>query len=192
MCLTPSLPLRECGLKYTSLSSVLDTNLSLPLRECGLKYVWPPVSCVFHLSLPLRECGLKCPSAALSFKRSRSLPLRECGLKYIKNVFVGFIPLSHSPCGSVDWNLFINSAISHWYSHSPCGSVDWNSVRQDPEIINPRHSPCGSVDWNMFTPSYLNFYFVTPLAGVWIEIIFINNTPIGSRESLPLRECGLK
>ena len=33
---------------------------------------------------------------------------------------------------------------------------------------------------------------VTPLAGVWIEIVCDPNSIINSEKSLPLRECGLK
>ena len=33
--------------------------------------------------------------------------------------------------------------------------------------------------------------FVTPLAGVWIEIV-TPTRPVQSLQSLPLRECGLK
>ena len=35
---TPSLPLRECGLKYATVRMYLKAYESLPLRECGLKY----------------------------------------------------------------------------------------------------------------------------------------------------------
>ena len=57
----------------------------------------------------------------------------------------------------------------HFCSHSPCGSVDWNSGKFF-DVLSER---------------------VTPLAGVWIEILeliwwFLHLT------SLPLRECGLK
>ena len=33
---------------------------------------------------------------------------------------------------------------------------------------------------------------VTPLAGVWIEILYVVRYDVGSLSSLPLRECGLK
>ena len=34
-----SLPVRECGLKFTERTGALVIGGSLPVRECGLKYV---------------------------------------------------------------------------------------------------------------------------------------------------------
>ena len=56
-----------------------------------------------------------------------------------------------------------------------------------------RHSPCGSVDWNSTYNAFKKAgKVVTPLAGVWIEIILLMRLCQSIRKSLPLRECGLK
>ena len=39
-------------------------------------------------------------------------------------------------------------------------------------ILDFRHSPCGSVDWNCSNRISSTIIVVTPLAGVWIEILF--------------------
>ena len=76
------------------------------------------------------------------------------------------------------------------------------------------HSLCGSVDWNPDDPARVTYVFVTPCAGVWIEIahtvfcflFFFCHSLCGSVDwnsaflhsvkqlhpSLPVRECGLK
>ena len=98
-----------------------------------------------------------------------SLPVWECGLKFYRKEILS-MERSHSPCGSVDWNLqhfqeLLERRLSlpvwecglklktfcfspHFPRHSPCGSVDWNKERF--LIFTQRlcHSPCGSVDWN--------------------------------------------
>ena len=53
------------------------------------------------------------------------------------------------------------------------------------------HSPCGSVDWNEPEVQKVLQKWVTPLAGVWIEIVEVFYSTQRSK-SLPLRECGLK
>ena len=98
--------------------------------------------------------------------------------------------------------------------HSLCGSVDWNIQLLTWNTDTFCHSLCGSVDWN---EAYINEVvktFVTPFAGVWIEIpsIYLSynlryrhslcgsvdwnptlvTKAINVSESLPLRECGLK
>ena len=76
-----------------------------------------------------------------------SLPTRECGLKFLK-LSTDFIPECHSLRGSVDWNF--------------C------KIYRD--RCDQSHSLRGSVDWNRYL-SYLSaLCWVTPYAGVWIEI----------------------
>ena len=98
-------------------------------------------------------------------------------------------------------------------THSPRGSVDCN-IRAAWRYLNiSRHSPRGSVDWNKKILNKPEKEIVTPLVGVWIEIISLcqslpNNrvTPLvgvwiemqeqeenyGLQRSLPSWECGLK
>ena len=54
-----SLPLRERGLKYHSLTSITTAPASLPLRERGLKCNKIKAFEEIGRSLPLRERGLK-------------------------------------------------------------------------------------------------------------------------------------
>ena len=57
--------------------------MSLPLWECGLKFSWTVRIIAYFLSLPLWECGLKwCISSHPRPHPFWSLPLRECGLKF--------------------------------------------------------------------------------------------------------------
>ena len=122
-------------------------------------------------SLPLRECGLKLQSPTQRFRMLRSLPLRECGLKFTRkqkedrwilvtplagvwieicqSISLGLSPQSHSPCGSVDWNIITTSVI-FVASVTPLAGV-WI------EIPNRDETPTAED--------------VTPLAGVWIEIV---------------------
>ena len=81
------------------------------------------------------------------------------------------LELRHSPCGSVDWNLKKPETATLNFSHSPCGSVDWNLYPVYLLIYRSCHSPCGSVDWNTETGEAGKQSIVTPLAGVWIEIV---------------------
>ena len=188
-----SLPLRECGLKCASDSISGIVIASLPLRECGLKchhsgmyesriFRHSPCGSVDWNSgrlfmqsrpagsLPLRECGLKYPESGQILHRPRSLPLRECGLKSM-SFSSPFGSSRHSPCGSVDWNLMLLLKSHFPHCHSPCGSVDWNHLCAD-IIVVPET--------------------VTPLAGVWIEIVKLVEDFTNDSSSLPLRECGLK
>ena len=55
---------------------------SLPVRECGLKYLVGNVACALGQSLPVRECGLKYQNCRMYENIQLSLPVRECGLKY--------------------------------------------------------------------------------------------------------------
>ena len=94
-----------------------------------------------------------------------SLPLWECGLKWGGSKFIVF-----KTC------------------HSPCGSVDWNKKQAEEDFnIQAGHSPCGSVDWNSNTLSAIFSSTVTPLVGVWIEILCGGLTPKYERRHSP---CG--
>ena len=99
---------------------------------------------------------------------------------------------SHSPCGSVDWNIVTNAEHNRRTCHSPCGSVDWNDVFEDIPTISVVSLPlweCGLKLICLFLVRLRNC--VTPLVGVWIEILskYLQQHPLWS---LPLWECGLK
>ena len=188
-----SLPLRECGLKYLSINRIF---YCVPGHSpCG-SVDW---NGLLYADCHLDGCHSPCGSVDWNHARfpvtratAPSLPLRECGLKY-HNCNYMHQNFCHSPCGSVDWNSHIAIAFLSLLSHSPCGSVDWNQEVTNIFWFNTCHSPCGSVDWN-FCPRLLPVEelllslplrecglkyqlsmlrpdcFVTPLAGVWIEI----------------------
>ena len=121
-----------------------------------------------------------------------SLPSRECGLKYdilfafdIQNhvtpfagvwieIVIVFIPLPDAP------------------GHSLRGSVDWNCINRHATACVKLSLPsreCG-LKW-MHWSSGSETAWVTPFAGVWIEIYSCLSLHL-SGLSLPSRECGLK
>ena len=82
---TRSLPLRKCGLKWSSIQ-ILNSVISVT----SLAEVWIEIDItIFRVfssspSLPLRKCGLKLSSSSMEYASSSSLPLRKCGLKFFK------------------------------------------------------------------------------------------------------------
>ena len=101
--ISPSLPLRKCGLKLTSCAAILYSASSLPLRKCGLKFG------VLHVSFG--QCS-HFPCGSVDWNDIvHGLLCRESG---------------HFPCGSVDWNPFCRTVSDTTVGHFPCGSVDWN------------------------------------------------------------------
>ena len=121
--------------------------LSLPLRKCGLKLNPQREHTYFLLSLPLRKCGLKSACKFLLNFFQWSLPLRKCGLKFRKTA-IKREPISHFPCGSVDWNKkrsLVEIGRSKSLPLRKCGLKCLQHLMQR----NPySHFPCGSVDWN--------------------------------------------
>ena len=75
---------------------------SLPSRECGLKYPQKKIPYRYLKSLPSRECGLKLFCRFRVFLKVWSLPSRECGLKYKEGVSMDLQITGHSLRGSVD------------------------------------------------------------------------------------------
>ena len=187
-----SLPLRECGLKYLTAQNCTCKPMSLPLRECGLKSKRLPAHGGQLLSLPLRECGLKLwlvrhrkkkysvtPLAGVWIEMSivsplymadiTSLPLRECGLKLLRK--------TKSKCRSTSLPL------------RECGLKYWIPLLLLMGYQSLPLRECGLK--SHLTHLIYKLVNVTPLAGVWIEILPASQDS-SSRRSLPLRECGLK
>ena len=163
---------------------------SLPTRECGLKFTEAKAKGIASESLPTRECGLKYLWPLLCLQAWPSLPTRECGLKSLfSRKYI--VLIRHSLRGSVDWNKELIMSVIHDIGHSLRGSVDWNSIikLRTPSICV---TPYAGV-W--IEISYLDGIcktrFVTPYAGVWIEISHSRKL-YPWRWSLPTRECGLK
>ena len=84
-------------------------------------------------------------------------------------------------------------SIIEWSGSSPCGDVNWNTQRQyvkdySPEVrlltetwvemlviplttkIKSCSSPCGDVNWNFYLPEVAMEFYVSLLAGMWVEI----------------------
>ena len=163
-------------------------------------------------SLPVWECGLKHCSLSWNLYGNLSLPVWECGLKHVL-IFVLTLTFCHSPCGSVDWNIYQSQYIEFVERHSPCGSVDWNG-RGATFVRNRKSLPvweCGLKlgVWRLDKSKHS----VTPRVGVWIETYHwqgqcewcCGHSPCGSVDwntcygckrkiikSLPMWECGLK
>ena len=140
-------PLVGVWIEITSLPFPQYIATSLPLWECGLKLSIHLPGTVGSLVTPLVGVWIEIRFDVAVWFDYPSLPLWECGLKYYSAINLCRI-LSHSPCGSVDWNLIKLANQSKSLRHSPCGSVDWNNHLCDFRICSISHSPCGSVDWN--------------------------------------------
>ena len=112
----PSLPLRECGLKFRKIIYAVETGGVTPLAGVWIEIsgiransaspsvtplagVWIEIYEFFVSfrivpSLPLRECGLKSDVIVKVSFSSLSLPLRECGLKYAEITSAAFSAVS--------------------------------------------------------------------------------------------------
>ena len=76
-----------------------------------------------------------------------------------------------SPCGSVDRNANVNSAIANLGYVAPLAGAWIEMLYKDARVDqNIRRSPCGSVDRNRSFVSAESNIRVAPLAGAWIEI----------------------
>ena len=142
---------------------------SLPTRECGLKSLSYVPTCTSWQVTPYAGVWIEISWSRNALSNSRSLPTRECGLKY-KLPWRDKRNISHSLRGSVDWNCLVIVFRDWEASHSLRGSVDWNKnkVPQDPEFFV---TPYAGV-WIEITCSGIPnlVVVVTPYAGVWIEI----------------------
>ena len=99
----------------------------------------------------------------------------------------------HSPCGSVDWNnmvaqtlkdnevtplagvwieIAITTFIKGVFASLPLRECGLKYNRAGRRWLKVGHSPCGSVDWNCIRIKFSVTCPVTPLAGVWIEMLF--------------------
>ena len=167
---TPSLPLRERGLKllpadllqpirkvaplagaWIEIHNKKYTDIparSLPLRERGLKYNIVARPSAALESLPLRERGLKCRDDKTNVAVRWSLPLRERGLKFV----------SKPRC-------------RHKSQVAPLAGA-WIEISLESEVRRLKR--------------------VAPLAGAWIEIYVFAIAKAAPAGSLPLRERGLK
>ncbi len=207
--------MRECGLKLFCFYLYVLNFLSLPMRECGLKQsfsfltiqgkkvtphagVWIEtlfyyVSTCYNTSLPMRECGLKRIQTELLFPIKQSLPMRECGLKQMIGKQMDTEIASHSPCGSVDWNIYSGFFSFMFSTVTPHAGVWIETIKlKAPCCSVCCHSPCGSVDWN--TDVYPKDYFTIkslPMRECGLKLVIVLWASLMA-PSLPMRECGLK
>ena len=194
--LSPSLPLRKCGLKFLCIYNMVCFCPSLPLRKCGLKYLccWYKRLLLCHfpcgsvdwnnykevepyiarLSLPLRKCGLKSNPQENMFCTALSLPLRKCGLKFILTQDKAIMYVCHFPCGSVDWNTWNILTPQQTAVSLPlrkCGLKFVYGLQQC-FTITPSLPlrKCGLK--YLLMVKYMCLLMVTSLAEVWIEIMY--------------------
>ena len=119
---------------------------------------------------PLAGVWIEIPCGPVSPFRPCVTPLAGVWIEISGSGDKGQVVISHSPCGSVDWNNHFRKRGHGRHvslplrecglkyecvvicctrqSHSPCGSVDWNFVSISTLSTLDSHSPCGSVDWN--------------------------------------------
>ena len=169
-CWIASLPLRECGLKFSTICYNNRRLLSLPLRECGLKY-----RCNFWLLLII--CHSPCGSVDWNsdwmtwLNRWSVTPLAgvwiEISAPAYSNLSVRVTPLAGV------WIEILMLCIYSTFAlcHSPCGSVDWNDYRLTETgriIVTPLAGVWIEIGIKLLICFRL---IVTPLAGVWIEIV---------------------
>ena len=156
-----------------------------------------------NIVTPLAGVWIEIRSVALCCAANSSLPLRECGLKFTTSFYDTPTVLRHSPCGSVDWNCEISGGLYKWLIVTPLAGVwieitshytiiggDWSLPLRECglKLVSAHmgartggHSPCGSVDWNEPEVQKVLQKWVTPLAGVWIEI---TDTSAGSWQNI--------
>ena len=143
---------------------------SLPLRGCGLKWFWNRQILQNGIVTPLAGVWIEIEKTQSSIKNLHNVtPLAGVWIEIASggSFFIMPASLPLRGCG-LKWNTPYNA--TSLYCHSPCGGVDWNTV------INDCVASCD---------------IVTPLAGVWIEILLVWPDTYG-QVSLPLRGCGLK
>ena len=143
-------------------------KLSLPTRECGLKLLCL-LTGKFVLCHSLRGSVDWNPAVDGCRTTKTSLPTRECGLK-LRKIFPFISKIMSLPtreCG-LKFTSFYHKINSH--CHSLRGSVDWNRrIRQHNNNcwVTPYAGVWIEIFWFVRKS---NVYTVTPYAGVWIEM----------------------
>ena len=97
-----SLPVRECGLKFSDFKEYYVSEMSLPVRECGLKFAQTEKSVNINLSLPVRECGLKFAQTEKSVNINLVTPCAGVWIEIELGIVDVTERMGHSLCGSVD------------------------------------------------------------------------------------------
>ena len=103
----------------------LGTLPSLPLRECGLKYIRGLKNFICPRHSPCGSVDWNAWNGLLIYIRIRHSPCGSVDWNFRSYYSRGYT-FGHSPCGSVDWNSTAPGCFLIGLSHSPCGSVDWN------------------------------------------------------------------
>ena len=122
----------------------------------------------------------------------RSLPVRECGLKCLTSINRP-VGSKVTPCAGV-WIeiLFLNYAWGPWTTSLPVRECGLKYLCYKYILTRNFVTPCAGV-WIEINVSKRVAISgsVTPCAGVWIEIFQVDVYD-NAKESLPVRECGLK
>ena len=129
-------------------------------------------------------------TAPWSEEGAASLPTRECGLK--STIVVTAVSITPSlPTRECGLKYISFRTFGGTESHSLRGSVDWNTHIYGSRAVTwvtPYAGVWIEICWFLLMILCL---LVTPYAGVWIEI-FHSLFLIINYKSLPTRECGLK
>ena len=144
------------------------------------------------MSLPSRECGLKSVGLGTTVFEFSHSPRGSVDWNCV-GLWRVYGTVSHSPRGSVDWNCYLHNSSTFSVGHSPRGSVDWNKAMGVkagvPDLSLPSRE-CGlKYCWCLRhlllivslpsrecglklrkRPLCRLSPWVTPLAGVWIEM----------------------
>ena len=209
-----SLPTRECGLKYSITTFSVSGQPSLPTRECGLKCTLSTKDVLkFGHSLRGSVDWNTCLPSGRHWKHvtpyagvwieilihlihsdtRRVTPYAGVWIE-IADEHTPVLPKTYvTPYAGVWIEIFDKWAYTQILSgHSLRGSVDWNFiafiVTEKADASLPTRE-CGLKLKFWIRISHKNF--VTPYAGVWIEIESTWQNQTGGK-SLPTRECGLK
>ena len=144
----PSLPLRECGLKFRKIIYAVETGGVTPLAGVWIEISGIRANSASPSVTPLAGVWIEIYEFFVSFRIVPSLPLRECGLKYTKKSDTCCqIPVT--PLAGVWIEICRDNKCRFLCCVTPLAGV-WIEITD---------TSAGS--WQNI---------VTPLAGVWIEI----------------------
>ena len=166
--------------------------MSLPSRECGLKSSWNARPLTKSSVTPFAGVWIEICSAVDNVSQSFVTPFAGVWIEMILNLPLYGILVASLPsreCG-LKLELPLQIRQSDWSLPSrECGLKSYK--RQDASVLQlslpSRECGLKSSEFLANPPAP----FVTPFAGVWIEIMYLfADTP--AVLSLPSRECGLK
>ena len=181
----------ECGLKQLQSYTIATVGWSLLMWECGLKLLAIGATKRIWSVTPYVGVWIETVSGWSERNRERVTPYVGVWIETVIPMFTKWLNLSHSLCGSVDWNhdpnpvtepigvtpyvgVWIETGILPGNYTRKLSLLMWECglkqrVQRYPKEEKRRHSLCGSVDWNGRPNNCCPGFQVTPYVGVWIE-----------------------